>query len=93
MSSTPDKGWFRRRKCGIGWALHRSWQGWLLIVADVALAEAGVAWFEPKSRARSVYLGVLVALSLLLCWWKGDRSLWRGDALPAKDAPATDSGR
>ncbi|HLP08396.1 MAG TPA: hypothetical protein VK178_09530 [Opitutaceae bacterium] len=69
--------WFPRRRFGRGWALHRSWQGWLLIVATLALAALGRTLIA-SGELYSAYLLVLLAGVIGLCCWKGERSVWRG---------------
>ena len=94
MPSSPDKAWFRRRKYGLGWALQKTWQGWLLIAVYAAFAAAGLACFDGQSRPFTAYMAVLTVLATLLCWWKGERSLWRGHALDLQtDTAARDLRR
>ncbi len=78
MPLPHDTAWFRRRKYGIGWALHKSWQGWLLTVTYLLLAAAGLRLFGESRKAFSIYLVILAVGAAWLCWWKGERSLWRG---------------
>jgi len=81
MPLSEDRAWFRRRKYGIGWALHKSWQGWLLMLAYLFLAAAGLEVFEEKKpQVLSIYLVIVTACALWLCWWKGERSICRGES-------------
>jgi hypothetical protein len=87
MPISPDKAWFRRRRFGIGWALHKSWQGWLLVIAYLFIAAAGLAQFEKRPVALSIYLVFVTACALLLCWWKGENHSGEEMRLPSKERP------
>lgn len=78
MGMNFDRGWFPRRRIGLGWALHRSWQGWVLMVVVLGLVTGGMSWFE-NTEAYSAFVTVVLLAAVGLCWWKGERSIARGD--------------
>lgn len=71
--------WFRAKRYGWGWGLPRTWQGWLVLAAFLALVVAGKFLILPRKAmaAYVVYLGVLSALLLGVCWLKGEPLRWR----------------
>ena len=71
--------WFRAKRYGWGWGLPRTWQGWLVLAAFLALVVAGKFLILPRKAmaAYMVYLGVLGALLLGVCWLKGEPLRWR----------------
>jgi len=78
MPLSEDKAWFRSRKFGIGWALHKSWQGWLMLVAYLLLLGLGAGLLKERRAAGFfVYAAMLTAGALWICWWKGEPSRWR----------------
>jgi hypothetical protein len=49
------------------------------MLAYLLLAGAGAGLFKERGpEAFSIYLVILTASALWLCWWKGERSIWRG---------------
>jgi drug/metabolite transporter (DMT)-like permease len=56
-----------------------TWQGWLVLAAFMALAVAGTFLFWPRKAmaAYIVYLAVLSALLIGVCWLKGEPARWR----------------
>ena len=71
--------WFRAKRYGWGWGLPITWQGWLVLAAFLALVVAGKFLILPRKAmaAYMVYLGVLSALLLGVCWLKGEPLRWR----------------
>jgi drug/metabolite transporter (DMT)-like permease len=71
--------WFPAKRYGWGWGLPMTWQGWLVLAAFMALAVAGTFLFWPR-KAMAAYIMYLVVLSALLigvCWLKGEPPRWR----------------
>jgi hypothetical protein len=63
----------------LGLGLPCAWQGWLVLAAYVGLMVAG-AWAFPPRTALSPYLLYVLVLSALLvgvCWRKGEPPRWR----------------
>ncbi len=59
---TDKHYWFPSMRYGFGWGLPITWQGWISMLAAIALAILG-------GLTNDV---VLVSLFLGLCWWKGE---------------------
>jgi hypothetical protein len=72
--------WFPVKRYGWGWGLPVCWQGWLVLVAYLALLAAGIYYFAPRQAALSLflYMTVLTAVLLAVFALKGERPLrWR----------------
>ena len=77
-----DKGyWFPATRYGWGWGPPRRWQGWVVIVAFLAVIGGWVAVvasnpgrFGPLTPAFALLAGGLL---VVICWWKGERPRWR----------------
>ncbi len=89
----PDepKVWFYAKKYGWGWGLPSCWQGWVVLLAFLALLVGGVFVFPPD-RALPHYLLYTIVLTALLvgiCWLKGEPPRWRwgGDAATPPKSP------
>ena len=76
----PDPGyWFPAKRYGWGWGLPRTWQGWLVYAAFLALIAAGAFMFPPRANM-AAYVLYVVALTVALtaiCWLKGEPPRWR----------------
>jgi hypothetical protein len=73
--------WFRAKRYGWGWGLPATWQGWMVLVAFVALLVLGSILFPPRKQI-GLYLAYVVVLGVLLigtCWLKGEPLRWRWD--------------
>ena len=71
--------WFRAKRYGWGWGLPATWQGWMVLVAFVALLVLGSNIF-PRRREFWSYLAYVAVLAVLLtgiCWLKGEPLRWR----------------
>jgi hypothetical protein len=77
----PDNGayWFPAKRYGWGWGLPVSWQGWLVMAAYFALVISGIALFPPRQSLAvfALYIAVLTALLMAVCWLKGEPPRWR----------------
>jgi hypothetical protein len=71
--------WFPAKRYGWGWGLPRTWEGWLVLAAFVALVAAGAWLFPPGATPGSYFTYVLVLAALLLgvCWLTGEPPRWR----------------
>ncbi|HZE60916.1 MAG TPA: hypothetical protein VE085_10190 [Burkholderiales bacterium] len=71
--------WFPAKRYGWGWGLPLAWQGWAVLAAFISLFGAGFFVFPPHRELASllVYVAVLCALLVLICWFKGERPRWR----------------
>ena len=71
--------WFPAKTYGWGWGPPITWQGWLVLVAFVALVAIGILFLKPATNALvfGVYVLVLVSLLVAVCWIKGEPPRWR----------------
>ena len=71
--------WFRAKRYGWGWT-PSTWQGWLVIGANLALVAPGLAMVARQMLALPAYLAYVAVLTLVLlafCWFKGEKPHWR----------------
>ena len=71
--------WFRAKRYGWGWGLPATWQGWVVLVAFVALVVLAAIIFPPPKHLWS-YLACVAVLCLFvagICWLKGEPPRWR----------------
>ena len=78
MQSDP-KYWFPAKRYGWGWGMPRCWQGWVVLALFFALLVTGPFLFPPATDiiAYLVYIAVLSALLIGVCWLKGEPPRWR----------------
>ena len=78
MAKQPEY-WFPAKRYGWGWGLPATWQGWVVTLAFVALFGAGFLVFSPKAQTVPLllYVFVLVAALIAICWLKGEPARWR----------------
>lgn len=71
--------WFPAKRFGWGWGPPSTWQGWVVLIAFIALALAGPLLFPPVNRLPFLLLYfLLVTLGMLgICLWKGEPPRWR----------------
>jgi hypothetical protein len=72
--------WFPVKRYGWGWGLPVRWQGWLVLVAYLALQYLGIQYFEERRDVRGLLfylIGVTVVLVAIVVA-KGERPVgWR----------------
>ena len=79
MPSENVRYWFPAKRYGWGWGLPITWEGWLVMLGFFGLLAVGFA-VAPPSRSMigfATYVGVLTALLMAICWWKGEPPKWR----------------
>ena len=78
MSDRPPY-WFPAKRYGWGWGLPTAWQGWVVLLAFVALVAIGARWLLPSygHTVFLVYTLAVVAALVLVCWLKGEPPRWR----------------
>ncbi len=76
---TGARYWFRAKRYGWGWGLPMTWQGWLVLVAFIALVAAGAVLFPPRMMfaAYLLYIAILCIALVGVCWLKGEPPRWR----------------
>jgi hypothetical protein len=73
-SSSNRTYWFRAKRVGWGWGAPSSWQGWVALIAYVALVLAGIPIVQ-ATRGNLAYAGYVVvctATFAVLCWLRGE---------------------
>jgi hypothetical protein len=76
---TQGRYWFPTKRYGWGWGLPLTWQGWVVYGVFVALVVAGAVWLLPADGPAwfIVYVVVLCAILMAVCWAKGEPPRWR----------------
>ncbi len=79
--TNPDKNryWFPAKRYGWGWGPPNCWQGWLVILAYIALLSGGAFLLHPDKHL-AFFIGYAVALTtvlIIICWLKGEKPGWR----------------
>ena len=76
---TERTHWFPAKRYGWGWGFPVTWQGWVVLVAFVGLVGAGFLLFPPNTELVSlvIYVLVLSAVLVAICWTKGEPPRWR----------------
>jgi len=78
MAEDPDY-WFPAKRYGWGWGPPVKWQGWVVMLAFIAVILGGVYRFPPNENLPA-FAAVVVVGSLAfvaVCWWKGEPPRWR----------------
>ena len=79
MTTSPTpRYWFHTRRYGWGWGLPATWEGWIVMALYVGGMVAGGTWLLPQ-RGEAAFLawtGLLSALLVFVCWWKGPPPAW-----------------
>ena len=66
--------WFPAKRYGWGWGWPSTWQGRAVLACFFALVAAGFFFFPPRAHAVgfALYLVLVVALLIAICWIKGE---------------------
>jgi hypothetical protein len=66
--------WFPAKRYGWGWGFPVTWQGWVVLVAYIALVVGGIPVVK-VSKGDIAYLGYVALLTIVLvtiCWMTGE---------------------
>lgn len=75
---TPQRDiWFPAKRYGWGWGLPIVWQGWAVLIAYAVLLAVGAMLLLPERAAFTVYVAIVTALLILVCWLRGEKPGWR----------------
>lgn len=73
--------WFAAKESGFGWGIPAAWQGWVTVAMWSLLLGGGLGLLlrlGPVGMALSVvYLMLMVAVLLVVCYVKGETLRWR----------------
>lgn len=73
----PDGWWFPAKRYGWGWGIPSTWQGWVVLVAHVALVAGATAVVTTRPVLCSmIVLGSTIGL-IVICYRKGEPPKWR----------------
>jgi hypothetical protein len=73
MHTNYPRYWFRAKRYGLGWGLPLAWQGWVFLLSWLLIVPLGVWFLTPGSKPlRSAFIVAMVAILLVICYWKGD---------------------
>lgn len=78
MSIEP-RYWFPAKRCGWGWGLPQTWQGWVVVALWFVVFFGGIFAIGPRSSPTALVLwvtGMTLAL-VCICWLKGEPPRWR----------------
>jgi hypothetical protein len=66
--------WFRAKRFGWGWGLPLTWEGWVALALFGLLSGAGHLLLPLSAGVGgfTVWMAVLCAALLGVCWWKGE---------------------
>lgn len=80
--SPEPKYWFPAKRYGWGWGPPVTWQGWVVIVAWLAVLFGAIPHFMPRRPAAYFVFTVVMVLVLMgICYLKGEPPRWRwGDS-------------
>ena len=71
--------WFPAKRYGWGWGPPRTWQGWVFLLGWLAIVIPLSPWAASRSSlAFCLFLAVMIAVLLLVCYAKGEPPRWRG---------------
>ena len=73
------KYWFPAKRYGWGWGFPSTWQGWLVVLAYLALVVGGIPFIQaPRgSVAYMAYAALLTVALIDICWLTGEPPRWR----------------
>jgi hypothetical protein len=78
MNGVPPQYWFSAKRYGWGWGLPAAWQGWVVLAAWVALLAAlGPILALHSMPLFFVFMAVMGAALVAVCWAKGEPPRWR----------------
>jgi uncharacterized membrane protein YhaH (DUF805 family) len=79
MPLPKNEAWFAAKTHGWGWGLPLRWQGWVVMVAFVAVMIAISQWLPPHKHPVGFLVAIfgLAAALIAICWLKGEEPRWR----------------
>ena len=87
MSAPTRKYWFPAKRFGWGWGPPSTWEGWVFLVAWIAVVFACTPLVEGHPVLFGLFMAAMIAVMLAVCFAKGEPPRWRwGD----RDKPRGD---
>jgi uncharacterized membrane protein YhaH (DUF805 family) len=78
MSLPREQAWFAAKRYGYGWGLPLRWQGWLVMLAYIAVILTAGFTLAHQHFAAFIAFSVLVSAAFVaICYWKGEPAKWR----------------
>lgn len=78
MNDNQPRYWFHAKRYGWGWGLPATWQGWVVLVAWLAIVLPVSPWLATRSMAWFFVFIIAMAVALVaICWIKGEPPRWR----------------
>ena len=71
--------WFAAKRYGWGWGLPLTWEGWVVFAVWLGIFLAAIPmWRSPRHVfEHALFVVVMVAALLGVCYWKGEPPRWR----------------
>ena len=75
----PDKRyWFPAKKYGWGWGPPTAWQGWVALLASLAVVAGAAVSLLPHNPAKfALFTAGTVVVLTIICYVKGEPPSWR----------------
>jgi len=79
VSNEKKKIWFPAKTHGWGWGPPICWQGWVILIAFIALILVAPVWVPPQDNiiAYLAYVIAMCAILIAICWETGEKPQWR----------------
>jgi len=77
-SGSGARYWFPAKRYGWGWGPPTMWQGWVVLIAWLALTAIAALLLIPVHIVGFLVLNlIMVALLIVICYAKGEPPAWR----------------
>ena len=78
VTSNDRRFWFPAKRYGWGWGLPIAWQGWIVLAVWVAAVAVGAVFLAGRhGLGYAVFMIVMAALLICICYAKGEPPRWR----------------